>query len=100
MTAHLHRGTAPARLTGAPPAWVTQAACATIAPELRDVFYPEQRAEGAHAAICTAKRICRGCPVQRECLEFGDLISPRDGLWGGLTASERRSRRAELRGAA
>ena len=37
-----------------------------------------------------AKRVCRGCPVQRECLAYA-MDAPIDhGIWGGLTERERR----------
>jgi len=44
-----------------------------------------------------AKRICRDCPVRRECLEYA-LATPVDqGVWGGMTERERRSyRRRQL----
>jgi WhiB family redox-sensing transcriptional regulator len=38
-----------------------------------------------------AKRICRSCPVRRECLSYA-LETPVDhGVWGGMTERERRS---------
>ncbi|EDY44068.1 WhiB family transcriptional regulator [Streptomyces sp. SPB074] len=37
-----------------------------------------------------AKRVCAGCPVQVECREHA-LVQPEPyGVWGGLTAAERR----------
>ncbi len=45
-----------------------------------------------------AKKICAGCPVKEQCLEYG-LTHVEYGVWGGLTANERRTlnrkRRAE-----
>lgn len=38
----------------------------------------------------TAKAICAVCPVTAECLEDGKNL---EGIWGGLTAAERRGRR-------
>ncbi|HEV3473119.1 MAG TPA: WhiB family transcriptional regulator [Actinomycetota bacterium] len=36
-----------------------------------------------------AKRICRDCPVQRECLSYA-MDHPVDhGIWGGMTERER-----------
>ena len=44
-----------------------------------------------------AKRICRDCPVRRECLAYA-LFEPVDhGIWGGLTERERRRMRREGR---
>lgn len=37
-----------------------------------------------------AKRVCRQCPVRRQCLEYA-MDEPVDhGVWGGLTERERR----------
>ncbi len=37
-----------------------------------------------------AKRICRECPVQTQCLAYA-MDAPVDhGIWGGLTERERR----------
>ncbi|NEA38923.1 WhiB family transcriptional regulator [Streptomyces sp. SID11385] len=37
-----------------------------------------------------AKRVCAGCPVRVECREHA-LVQPEPyGVWGGLTAAERR----------
>ena len=44
-----------------------------------------------------AKRICRDCPVRRECLDYAMLGSIDHGVWGGLTERERRRvRRQQL----
>ncbi|MER5302183.1 WhiB family transcriptional regulator [Streptomyces lasiicapitis] len=47
----------------------------------------------------TAKRICRGCPLLAACRAYamgGSGWWETDGVWGGLTADERRAeRRAE-----
>ncbi len=40
-----------------------------------------------------AKKICRGCPVQLECLSYA-MDAPVDhGVWGGMTERERRRHR-------
>ena len=37
-----------------------------------------------------AKKVCRECPVRRECLAYA-MDKPVDhGIWGGLTERERR----------
>lgn len=41
-----------------------------------------------------AKKICASCPVAQECLDFG--IREPFGIWGGMTAIERRHLRAQL----
>ena len=40
-----------------------------------------------------AKRICRECPVQRQCLKYAMEAPVDHGVWGGLTERERRRRR-------
>lgn len=36
----------------------------------------------------TAKRICKGCPIRKECLEFA-LYTDSIGIWAGTNYSER-----------
>lgn len=62
--------------------WHHSALCAQTDPE---VFFPES---GRNAT--DAKRVCRRCPVQAECL--ADALAHHDqfGVWGGLSAKERR----------
>lgn len=67
-----------------PPAWVAEAACASVDPQL---FTPEDT--DALAAYRHARLICATCPVQRQCLETALANNERYGMWGGLTPSER-----------
>ncbi|MGE0346571.1 MAG: WhiB family transcriptional regulator [Gemmatimonadales bacterium] len=62
------------------------AACRTADPEL---FFPltETGGPAPRATIEKAKRICGGCPVLAHCRDLG--MREADGIWGGLTASER-----------
>jgi WhiB family redox-sensing transcriptional regulator len=48
------------------------------------VFFPvsDTYAEGA-------KAICATCPVAHRCLEYAIETHQPDGVWGGLTATER-----------
>ncbi len=55
------------------------------------VFFPE-KGESARAA----KRVCMGCDVREECLEYALRRREGEGVWGGLTTEERR-RLARLR---
>ena len=36
-----------------------------------------------------AKALCATCQVTRECLQFADDNDEREGVWGGLTVTER-----------
>ena len=71
--------------------WRARALCAKTDP---DLFFSPGALE--HKA---AKRICRECPVRRECLVYA-MDTPMDfGVWGGLTERERRRyRRAASNG--
>lgn len=64
--------------------WRAQARCGDADPEL---FFPVSEVGASAKQVDDAKRVCAGCPVTAECLaEAGDF-----GIWGGLTASERRA---------
>jgi WhiB family redox-sensing transcriptional regulator len=72
-----------------PETWRESALCAQTDPE---VFFPSVGGGGG-----AARRICRRCPVQTECLEVA-LARPAEGdvgIWGGTSARERRALRAE-----
>jgi len=43
------------------------------------------------AAVAEAKSVCAGCSVSRRCLSVG--MAEEHGIWGGLTAAERREAR-------
>lgn len=63
-------------------AWRRHAVCRGVAAW---VFYPEPDDEPTLAA---ARRVCESCRVRQECLAAH--IDEPDGVFGGLTASERR----------
>ena len=70
-----------------PWSWRDSAACLDHHPE---VFYPvSTKTTKGRQQIYEARRICRGCPVQAECLEAADDW----GLWAGTTEEERRALR-------
>lgn len=72
--------------------WVRDAACGE--PDAPYMFPHEQD----HAGIDMAKRTCAGCPVQPTCLAVALANNEGYGVWGGLTADERRQyRRREAR---
>ena len=81
--------------------WMEQAACRGVDP---DLFFP-QRGEMTgreHEAV----RVCRGCMVRIDCLEYALDNTIMYGIWGGLSERQRRrirrqrARRVELGGAA
>ena len=37
-----------------------------------------------------AKRICKGCPVLQQCLEYALVNREEHGVWGGVSEKERR----------
>ena len=75
--------------------WRAASACLSADPEL---FFPI--AEGAAAAgqTSTALRVCAGCAVRQQCLDFALATGEAHGIWGGTTADERiRARRRSMR---
>src|SRR6202034_4009303 len=62
--------------------WQDRALCAQTDPE---AFFPEKG-----GSTREAKRICMGCEVRDECLEYALEHDERFGIWGGLSARERR----------
>ncbi|MCJ0872014.1 WhiB family transcriptional regulator [Streptomyces sp. AP-93] len=72
--------------------WQEDAACRELGSRL--FFYPtgEQRAE-REARDAAAKEVCALCPVQRDCLRHALEVGEPFGVWGGLTAHERRELR-------
>ena len=64
--------------------WRDHARCRGVDPQ---VFHP---AEEDEVAADAAKAICEQCPVREACLEFAISAREKDGVWGGMTARERR----------
>jgi WhiB family redox-sensing transcriptional regulator len=62
--------------------WQDQALCAQTDPE---AFFPEKG-----GSTREAKKICLGCEVRSECLEYALAHDERFGIWGGLSERERR----------
>jgi WhiB family redox-sensing transcriptional regulator len=61
-----------------------------------DLFFPEKEENQlGQTEINMAKRICRSCPHQTECAEWG-IKNERYGIWGGLTETDRRPIRKSL----
>ncbi len=62
--------------------WQERALCAQTDPE---AFFPEKG-----GSTREAKRICSGCEVRAECLEYALEHDERFGIWGGMSERERR----------
>jgi WhiB family redox-sensing transcriptional regulator len=69
------------------PKWQAEAACRGVGAEL---FFPTQ---GSMGYIYTIKTYCRHCPVRLECLAIADDDNGKGGIFGGLTANQRRALR-------
>lgn len=68
------------------PEWMASAVCAQTDAEL---FFPEPG--GTPRA---AYRVCAGCPVRKECLDFA-IEHGEMGVWGGTSDLQRRRLRKE-----
>lgn len=61
--------------------WLEYAYCKGLDP---DIFFANSEPEQLEAA-----RICGGCAVRAECLEYALITNQKDGVWGGTTERER-----------
>jgi WhiB family redox-sensing transcriptional regulator len=68
--------------------WQERALCAETDPE---AFFPEKG-----GSTREAKKICTGCEVRSECLDFALANDERFGIWGGLSERERRRLRRRV----
>ena len=70
--------------------WRDDALCAE---SLNDAaFFPEMGASAKYA-----QRICAACPVRQQCLEYALDNEIPWGIWGGVTASDRRAMREPVK---
>jgi WhiB family redox-sensing transcriptional regulator len=72
-------------LTGTDESWKDQANCRGIDPEL---FFP---ARGEPTV--EQRRVCAGCVVREECLQYALDNAEKFGIWGGMSERQRRSLR-------
>ena len=63
--------------------WKVEGACRWVEPEL---FFPVTDAEAERA-----KLVCAACRVRETCLDYAVSVRDFDGVWGGLTGSERKA---------
>ncbi|MFI5756249.1 WhiB family transcriptional regulator [Streptomyces sp. NPDC051569] len=73
--------------------WLRQAACVDADPEL---FFPVGESGPAAEQAERAKRICHGCPVEKQCLEWALSTGRTSGVWGGTDEEERRRLRRRI----
>ena len=64
--------------------WRDWGRCRSLDPA---IFHPD---EGDDALAAEAKAICAPCPVRAACLDHALAARENEGIWGGLTARERR----------
>jgi WhiB family redox-sensing transcriptional regulator len=70
--------------------WQIHAACRGLGDEY---FFPADTNERGRYKLAreqTAKSICASCPVSGACLAWALGVGEMHGIWGGLTATERR----------
>ncbi|MFV0316410.1 MAG: WhiB family transcriptional regulator [Microthrixaceae bacterium] len=75
--------------------WMADGNCAHKAPS---VFFPSDG-----VGVEKAKKVCEGCPVADQCLEYAIKYRIDHGVWGGTSERQRRRiirARAEQRAAA
>ena len=65
--------------------WMEEAACISAATP--DAWFPEV---GNSIATKSVKKICAACPVKVVCLEYAIDNRIEFGIWGGLSAYERK----------
>ena len=61
-----------------------------------DAFFPEKGGSAQVVELTWAKQTCAACPLQAICGEYG-VKWERHGVWGGLSAVERREIRRKRR---
>ena len=60
-------------------------ACAEVG---GDLWFPERTNKNKTQETAFAKLICKRCPHQSECAEWG-IVNEAHGIWGGLVNIER-----------
>jgi WhiB family transcriptional regulator, redox-sensing transcriptional regulator len=68
-------------------AWAGRAACRELPLTL---FFPPGNSDRTRVDEARAKAVCSSCPVRVPCLVFALTREEAYGVWGGLTADERR----------
>jgi WhiB family redox-sensing transcriptional regulator len=77
------------------PDWAQRGACYGLAERIgqvaRDRLFFPSRGE----PIKATRKICAGCEVSEQCLEYALTESIRFGVWGGKSERERRTMRRQ-----
>ncbi len=63
--------------------WLAKAVCKTTS---TNVFFPEP---GSGNGWSAALRVCSGCPVRGDCLDYALRTNQTQGVWGMTTPAER-----------
>lgn len=71
--------------------WKLDGVCRTVDP---DMWFPEPPNSGFQA-----KKLCVRCPVKDECLDYAMTNNEKFGVWGGLSAHERKKLRRRIKNA-
>ena len=72
--------------------WRADALCVQVDP---DLFFPEtDRGTAFDRQVTAAKRVCAGCPVRTQCLDYALRVLP-EGIAGGTTPAERNALRRQ-----
>jgi WhiB family redox-sensing transcriptional regulator len=62
-----------------------------------DLFFPDKEETYTLTNMNDAKKMCLECPLIALCAEYAIEAQEDFGVWGGLSANERRSLRRRLR---
>jgi WhiB family redox-sensing transcriptional regulator len=65
--------------------WADRASCGEVG---GDEWFPEKGGSSRQA-----KKVCRGCEVRAECLQYALEHDERWGIWGGTSERQRRTMR-------
>ncbi|PBC76168.1 transcription factor WhiB [Streptomyces sp. TLI_235] len=108
-TAHPHltarpTGSLAVEIVPSPDGDLRGAACQGVDPNLfyaePDVDDPDADPAASEFAVRRAKMVCAGCPVRQMCLALALDRNEPYGIFGGLTADERRTLKREAAKAA
>lgn len=68
--------------------WMARAACKSVGQLFFKPAHVERKAERLEREE-RAKAVCGNCAVRQDCLDTALANKEREGIWGGLTESER-----------